>query len=91
MASACGPIREMSCEKVSTALLVYAILVVASCVFWVWHAARKPRPSTGANNGNFQAAADGDNRNIKTEDVTKRTTPVTHRDRTDNPNITDRK
>jgi len=49
-------------KKVTAVLLVYAILVIASSVFWVWHAVSKSRLTAGGNTGNVHLAASPDNR-----------------------------
>ena len=44
-------------KKVSTALCVYAILVIASSVFWLWSALSHSTPTAGGHhvNGNLEA------------------------------------
>lgn len=68
-------------------LAVYAIIVIASCVFWVWSAVSKSRLTTGSNTGNISLAADADRvrRNGKkaTDNATELTGGVTDGDKAD--------
>ena len=48
-------------KKVSALLIVYAIIVIASCIYWVRFALSKSSLTTGSNAGGISLAADPDN------------------------------
>ena len=48
-------------KRVSAILMVYAILVIASSIFWVWFALSKASLTAGSNTGNVKLATDPDN------------------------------
>ena len=68
-------------KKVTTVLLLYAILVVASSVFWVWSAVSKSRLTEGGKTSNIsQAAGTGKTKQVAemaTEQATELTGGVT--------------
>ena len=47
-------------KKVSAVLVVYAIIVIASCIGWMWFALSKSTLTAGSNTGNINAATDPD-------------------------------
>ncbi len=64
-------------KKVTAVLLVYAIIVVASCVFWIWYGLSKSQPTTGANTGNVQVTADAEKTRQGEEKLRAKTTELT--------------
>ena len=48
-------------KRVTAMLMVYAILVIASSIFWVWFALSKSSLTAGDNTGNVKLATDPDN------------------------------
>jgi hypothetical protein len=47
-------------KSVTAVLIVYAILVIASSIFWVWFALSKSRLTAGSNTGSVKLATDPD-------------------------------
>ncbi len=47
-------------KKVTALLIVYAILVIASCAFWAWSACSKSRSNEERAGGDINDSADGD-------------------------------
>ena len=68
-------------KKVTAVLLVYAILVIASSIFWVWSAVSKSRLTTGGNTGNLRLTPDTDrmkkNAQMASDNATELTGGVT--------------
>ena len=64
-------------KKVTTVLLLYAILVIASSVFWVWSAVSKSRLTEKSTTGNLSQAAGVDKAKQVAETATDRVTELT--------------
>jgi hypothetical protein len=64
-------------KKVTGLLLVYAILVIASCCFWVWSAVSKSRLTEGGNTDNVSLAADANRLKKNAKMVTDNATELT--------------
>jgi hypothetical protein len=64
-------------KKVTAVLLVYAILVIASSVFWVWSALSKSRLTAGSNEDYINLATDPDKMKQDAEMVTGKATELT--------------
>jgi hypothetical protein len=64
-------------KKVTAVLLVYAILVIASCAFWVWSALSKSKLTAGSNEARANVAADADKMNQDAETGTDDATELT--------------
>jgi hypothetical protein len=64
-------------KKVTTVLLLYAILVIASSVFWVWSAVSKSRLTAGGNSGNVRQAVAADKAKQVAEMATEQATELT--------------
>ena len=47
-------------KTVTAWLVVYAILVIASSIFWMWYALSKSSLTAGNNYGNIKSATDPD-------------------------------
>jgi hypothetical protein len=74
-------------KKVSAVLLLYAILVIASSIFWVRYAVSKSRLTVGGNTSNARLATDTSrtkkNAQITTNNATELTDGVTDGDKAD--------
>ena len=64
-------------RKVTALLLVYAIIVIASSIFWVWFALSKPRLTAGSAKVNINLAADTDKMKPDAAMVTDKATELT--------------
>jgi hypothetical protein len=64
-------------KKVTAVLVVYAIIVIASSIFWVWCALSKPRLTAGSANVNINPAAVPGKMNQDAEMVTDKATELT--------------
>jgi hypothetical protein len=64
-------------KKVTAVLFVYAILVIASSVFWVWFAVSKSRLTTGSGTGIISLAADANKMKLHDKKVTDKATELT--------------
>jgi hypothetical protein len=64
-------------KKVTAVLIVYAILVIASSIFWVRYAVSKSRLTAGGNTGNTHRAANVDKINLNAKKETGNATELT--------------
>jgi hypothetical protein len=64
-------------KKVTTVLLLYAILVIASSVFWVWSAVSKSRLTEVSTTGNIRQASGADKTKQVAETATEQATELT--------------
>ena len=64
-------------KKVTAVLLVYAILVIASSIFWVRYAVSKSRLIVRGNTGNIRLAADTDKMKKNVQTTTNNATEQT--------------
>jgi cytoskeletal protein RodZ len=64
-------------KKVTTVLLVYAVLVIASCIFWVWYVMSKSKLTVGGNRGDTHVVADVKKTKQDAEKITAKTTELT--------------
>lgn len=64
-------------KKVTAFLAVYAIVVIASSVFWVWSAVSKSRLIGGGNTANSSFAVDPDKMKQNAKTVTDNATELT--------------
>ncbi len=64
-------------KKVTAVLFVYAIIVIASCIFWVRFALTKSSLTTGNNAGNVNVTADADKMKQDAKMVTDKATELT--------------
>ena len=64
-------------KKVTAVLLVYAIIVIASCVFWVWSALSRSKLTAGSNEAHANVAADADRMKQDAETGTDKDTKLT--------------
>jgi hypothetical protein len=64
-------------KKVTAVLLVYAILVIASSVFWGWCVVSKSRLTAGGNRDNGNVTAEADNMKHASKIVTEKATELT--------------
>ena len=74
-------------KKVGAVLLLYAILVIASSIFWVRYAVSKSRLTVGGNTSNTKLATDTNrtkkNTRMATNNATELTDGVTDSDKAD--------
>jgi hypothetical protein len=64
-------------KKVTAVLLVYAILVIASSIFWVWSAVAKSTPTAGSSEDYINLANEPDKMKQDAELVTGKATELT--------------
>jgi hypothetical protein len=64
-------------KKVTAVLAVYAIVVIASCIFWVWYAVSKTKLTVGGHRGNIHVAANLEKTRQDAEKMTDNTTKLT--------------
>ena len=64
-------------KRVTAVLMVYAILVIASSIFWVWFALSKSSLTAGSNTGNVKLATDPDKMKQDAELVNDKATELT--------------
>ena len=64
-------------KKVTAVLLVYAILVIASSIFWVRYAVSKSRLTVRGNTGNIRLAAETDKMKKNVQTTTNNATELT--------------
>ena len=64
-------------KKVSAVLVVYAIIVIASCIGWMWFALSKSTLTAGSNTGNINAATDPDKMKQDARSVKDKATELT--------------
>jgi hypothetical protein len=67
-------------KRVTAVLIVYAILVIASSIFWVWYALSKSSLTAGNNIRNVNRATDADKKKQSSEFVNDKATDLTGRD-----------
>jgi hypothetical protein len=66
-------------KKVTAVLLVYAILVIASSVFWVWSALSKSTLTADSHQANNNLVAEPEQRKQDAEATTNKSTELTGR------------
>ena len=64
-------------KNVTAVLLVYAIIVIASCVFWVWSAFSKSRPAAESDDVHSNVAAEAIKVEQDAETISDETTELT--------------
>ena len=64
-------------KKVTSVLLVYALLVIASCIFWVWYAMSKSKLTVGGNRGDTHVVADIKKTKQDAEKIADKTSELT--------------
>ena len=64
-------------KKVTAVLLVYAILVIASSIFWVRYAVSKSRLIVRGNTGNIRLVAETDKMKKNVQTTTNNATELT--------------